>query len=112
MAAVALLLLAHRLAVLLHAPGLTKGFMIASGAVFFAVIIGFLNGALAGLESYASFGRAGVIAGVIYAMLGVCGARLGADVNGALSGIVLAAVFRRSCWERSSGAKRTATGYT
>jgi len=67
--------------------------MIASGAVFFAVIIGFLNGALAGLESYASLGRAGVIAGVIYAMLGVCGAWLG-GVNGALSGIVLSGCFQ------------------
>jgi O-antigen/teichoic acid export membrane protein len=92
-AAVALLLLAGRLAALLHAPGLTNGFMIASGAVFFTVMIGFLNGALAGLESYAAFGRTGVIAGVMYATLGVCGAWFG-GVNGALGGIVLSGCFQ------------------
>jgi O-antigen/teichoic acid export membrane protein len=87
-AAVALLFLAHRLAVFLHAPGLTTGFMIASGAVFFSVTIGFLNGALAGLESYSSYGRAGVVAGFAYAVLGIGGAWFG-GVNGALGGIVL-----------------------
>src|SRR5262249_68706 len=87
-AAIALLLLAHRLAAFLHAPGLTTGFMIASGTVFFSVTIGFLNGALAGLESYASYGRAGVIAGVAYAVLGTGGGWFG-GVNGALAGIVL-----------------------
>lgn len=83
-----LLLMARRLALLLHAPGLTTGLMIASGIVFFSVTIGFLNGALAGLESYAAFGRVGVVGGVSYVILGAGGAWF-AGVSGALAGIVL-----------------------
>jgi O-antigen/teichoic acid export membrane protein len=87
-AALWLLLGAHWLAALLRSPDLTTGFMIAGPLVLLSVISAFLNGALAGLESYPAFGRAGIVAGVTYVLFGAAGARLG-GINGALVGFVL-----------------------
>ena len=93
LAAIGLLLGAHRLAIIVKSPDLTIGFMIAAAVVFFSVTSGFLIGALAGLERYAAFGQSGIASGCAYVVLGTGGAWFG-GVNGALTGVALSGLFQ------------------
>ena len=77
----------------LKEPELSAGLMIASGVVFFAVMNGFLLGALAGFESFPQIGKAGIASGTLYVVFGAAGGQFGA-VNGALIGIALSAVLQ------------------
>lgn len=74
-------------------PALSIPLMIASGAVFFGVANVFLIGSLAGLESYPSYGRAGVIAGTSTVIACVLGAKLG-GLSGAVAGLVVGALIQ------------------
>lgn len=78
---------------ILHTPDLTTVLMIAGLVVFFNIISGSLAGALAGLESYAALGKAGIAAGVGYvAVCAVAGWRWG--LVGALIGLAVSAVLQ------------------
>jgi len=77
----------------LNNPELSAPLMIASAAVFFGVANVFLIGALAGLESYPAFGRAGLIAGTSTIITCVIGARL-AGLGGAVVGLVVGGMIQ------------------
>lgn len=81
--------LAHHL---LRQPALGPALTIASAAVFFSAITGFLMGALGGLEAYRTLGVAGAASGIIYVATCLAGAETagltGAVVGVALSGLV------------------------
>jgi O-antigen/teichoic acid export membrane protein len=82
---------------MLNDPALRAALVVAGAAVFFSVFCGFFNGVLAGLESYAVVGRAGVVAGILYIAIclgagwtwGLIGAVWGVAVSAALQSIVL-----------------------
>jgi len=69
-------------------PDLSTPLMIASGAVFVGVANVFLIGALAGLESYRAYGKAGLIAGTSTVLACVIGARTG-GLSGAVVGLIV-----------------------
>lgn len=92
--ALSLLVGARSLALhVLNNPELSTPLMIASGGVLFGVGNVFLIGALAGLESYPAFGRAGLIGGTAAVIACVIGARLG-GLAGAVLGLVVGAVIQ------------------
>jgi len=92
-AAVGLLFGAERLALLLHEPRLAPGLMIASLVIVFAVSNAFLTGALAGLESYAILGKAGVFSGTSYVLFCALGG-LRWGIHGALAGAALSGLLQ------------------
>lgn len=76
--------------VVLKAPHLTTGVMLAAAVVFFSVNNFYQTGALAGLENYAGIAKAGVIAGIAYFLLCVAGAYVWGR-EGALAGLAASA---------------------
>jgi O-antigen/teichoic acid export membrane protein len=78
---------------LLREPHLTTAFALASVGVFFTVTNGFLMGVLAGLESYASLGRAGIFSGTFYIIACVAGGLLG-GLPGAVAAVAVSAAFQ------------------
>jgi len=90
-AAGVLLIGAHGLADVLHAPGLSAALMIASVVVFASVLSGVLTGALAGLESYPALGKAGMLAGTLYVVVCALGGWAW-GLEGAVAGLAVSAV--------------------
>ena len=82
--------LAHSL---LNQPALAPALAIASAAVFFSAISGFLMGALAGLESYRTLGLAGIASGVIYIAICLTAAKT-AGLTGAVAGVALSGLLQ------------------
>jgi len=74
-------------------PELSTPLRIASAAVFFGVSNVFLIGALAGLESYPSIGKAGLIATICTVTACVVGAKTGGLV-GAVTGLVIGGMIQ------------------
>jgi len=72
---------------------LTQALVVASVAVFFIGLSGFLMGALAGLEEYRTLGLTGVASGAIYVILCVAGARV-AGLTGAVAGVALSGALQ------------------
>jgi O-antigen/teichoic acid export membrane protein len=92
-------------AVVLKAPHLTFELRCAAVAVFFAVLNGYLTGALAGLESYRALATTGIASGVLYFLLctvlawryGLAGAVGGVAISALVQGLLLAAsLFREA----------------
>lgn len=77
----------------LNNPELTAPLMIASGGVFIGVANVFLIGALAGLESYPAFGKAGLIGGTSTVVACVIGAKTG-GVPGAVVGLLVGGMIQ------------------
>ena len=82
--------LAHSL---LHQADLAPALAIASAAVLFGAISGFLMGALAGLESYRTLGLAGITSGLVYVATCIAGAKAG-GLSGAVAGVALSALLQ------------------
>ncbi len=82
--------LAHSL---LNQPALAPALAIASAAVFFSAISGFLMGALAGLESYRTLGFAGIASGLIYVAICFTAAKT-AGLTGAVAGVGLSGLLQ------------------
>src|SRR5262249_16964779 len=105
-----LLVSANRLAAnILANPDLATPLMIASVGVFFGVANVFLIGTLSGLESYAAFGRAGLIAGTSSVIACVVGSRIG-GLPGGVAGLVLGAVVQSATLWKLVAAETTRHG--
>jgi O-antigen/teichoic acid export membrane protein len=82
----------------LGSPDLALQLRLASGAVFFTIINGFITGALAGLEAYRAIAKAGMASGTIYALLcaigawafGLTGAVIGLSISAFAQFVILA----------------------
>ncbi|MHB8453962.1 MAG: oligosaccharide flippase family protein [Acidiferrobacterales bacterium] len=80
-------------ALALNAPHLVFALRLGSGVVLFSAISGFQMGALAGLESYRSLAKAGVVSGSLYLL--VCGvAAWFWGLNGAVLGLLVSAILQ------------------
>lgn len=98
-AGTALLLASERLAAVVNDPHLARSFAIAAPVLFFSITTGFLSGALAGFESYAAYGRAGIASGTAYALLCAAGGWY-AGVEGAIAGMALSGLFQTTLLAR------------
>jgi O-antigen/teichoic acid export membrane protein len=74
----------------LGSPDLAPQLRLASGAVFFSIINGFITGALAGLEGYRALAKAGMASGTIYGLLCTGGA-WASGLTGAVIGLAVSA---------------------
>jgi len=91
--------------VVLKAPYLSTGLMLAAAAVFFNVNNFYQTGVLAGLESYPAIARAGMIGGTMYFILcagaatiwGLDGALAGLTISGGIQWLALRFFLRREC---------------
>ena len=90
---------------ILHVPSLVPTLRIASGAVLFTVLNGFLMGALAGLEDYRKLAAAFVASGICYVVFcgagtllaGLDGAVVGLGLSGLAQWFFLRAAVRAAC---------------
>jgi FkbM family methyltransferase len=105
-AALALLVLSRWLAVsVLKAPALGAALAIGSAVLLFAVLNGFLIGALAGLESYRALAKALVWGGTVYLVVcsgfawrgGLNGVIAGQAISGFVQFAILALALRSEC---------------
>jgi O-antigen/teichoic acid export membrane protein len=105
-----LLLAARKIAETVYRePGLAGVFAIASAALLFAVLNGFLLGALAGLEAYRLAGIAGITSGCLYVVICIAGVRVG-QLPGVLAGMGISGVVQTfllgACLRRACGKER------
>jgi O-antigen/teichoic acid export membrane protein len=96
-------------AIVLRAPHLTTGFVVAAFVVFFTVMNGYQIGALTGLESYRPLAVAGAVSGVIMVASSTSAAWV-AGLNGGLAGLGLGTLCHWVLLRRSLAEQITRQG--
>ena len=77
----------------LGGPGLSGPLMVGALVLAPAIMNGFMNAAMAGLEGYPALGKIGIVVGVVYVWACLGGAWLG-GLSGAIAGVALSALLQ------------------
>jgi O-antigen/teichoic acid export membrane protein len=77
----------------LREPALGPVLTLVGVVVMFTIVSGFLSGAIAGLEGYPALGKAGMLTGSLYVLVGVVGGRMG-GLSGAVLGLATSAAIQ------------------